>query len=71
MKLSERFNNYSTHYWGIAKDPYMIGISLTCAACAIPFSPLVAGAAAAAPVVYATASGLSALASHGLKLSGR
>ncbi len=71
MKLSERFARASKNALSIAKDPYMIGVCFTVAACALPFSAAVAGTAVAAPVVYAAAGGISALAEQGLKLAGR
>lgn len=71
MTLSETFNSYSTHYFKIARDPYLIGASVAFAACALPFSTVVAAAAISAPVVYAGVGAACRASSYGLQLSGR
>lgn len=71
MKLSEKFEKYSNHYMGIAKDPYMLGLSFAVAACALPFSATVSAVAVAAPFVYAGVSAACRIASQSLELSGR
>lgn len=71
MVLSEKFNRYSNHYFGIAKDPYVIGASLALAALALPFSTAASALAVAAPIAYACAGAACRAASCGLEMSGR
>lgn len=71
MALSNRFNNYSKHYLGIARDPHLIGGSLAFAACALPFNAVVSATALAAPILYAGVGAVCRVAGTGLGMMGR
>ena len=71
MKLSEMFKASATHNFKIAKDPWMLGLCLTFAACAFPFSTSVAAYGIAAPLAYAGLGAGCKLAGMGLKKLGK
>lgn len=71
MKLSERFQKAANHYYGIAKDPWMIGVCATGAACALPFSAYFSAIAITAPVAYAAVGTVSKTVGYGLKHLGQ
>jgi len=71
MKLSEKFQKASGNYFGIAKDPWMLGVCATGAACALPFSVYFSALAITAPVAYAAAGTVTKTVGYGLKHLGR